>query len=107
MTEEFNHRRTLETFEEQIKILRDHGYNPLAVSQMLHEDVFVFATEEEAIDASNELEFNLDESKNKLQAWWYGLEYFKETVLSYESEWKCRVRIYWLDENARMKYENI
>ena len=45
---EYNHKRPIEAFVEQIQILRDHGFRPIAVSQMICEDVFVFETEDEA-----------------------------------------------------------
>jgi hypothetical protein len=93
----WNHNRSVEDFRKQISILRKHGYNPIAVSQMICEDVFVFETPEEAQRAAQELEFNDDESKNKLQAWWYGRDEFLITVQEYEEQWPdCKVLIHWL-----------
>lgn len=92
-----NHKRPIEDFQEQISILRGHGYNPIAVSQMICEDVYVFETEDEAKKAASELEFNPDKSKNKLQAWWYGRESFQLAVEKYEKEWAdCKVLTHWL-----------
>lgn len=98
MSEEYNHSRTVSDFEEQIEILRNHQYNPIAVSQLFCEDVFVFETDDEARRASAELEFNEDKSKNKLQAWWYGRQHFNEVVSKYESDLDCKVRIHWLKQ---------
>jgi len=52
----YNHDRPLESFQRDIDKLRQAGYNPIAVTQMLFEDTFVFETSEEAKRAYEQFE---------------------------------------------------
>ncbi len=86
--------RELSSFEDDINILKEHGFNPIAVTQLMFEETYVFETEEEAIKAHATLE-NCD--NRLLCGWWYGRDYFMETVNDYEKENPdCRVKILWL-----------
>jgi len=69
MTIKYNTNRTLESFNESLNIIKEHGFNPIAVAQMYFEDTFVFETEEEANKAHSKLE-NIE--KSKVVGWWYG-----------------------------------
>lgn len=90
----YNHNRTLSSFEEQLSIIKEHGFNPIAVSQLYLEDTFVFKTNKEAKEAFNMLE-NIEESK--LVGWWYGKKEFEKVVDEYEKEDpEYKVLIYWL-----------
>lgn len=87
--------RSIETYQEQIDIIRKAGFNPIAVCQMLHEDTFVFETCAEAHDAHNKLE-NCDDSL--VVGWWYGLDEFEQVVFEYELENPdVYVNIFWLN----------
>jgi hypothetical protein len=97
----YNHDRSLVEFEEDLKIIREHGYNPIAVTQMMLEDTFVFETEEESLRAYNELEVP---KKCHIVGWWYGKEDFLKAVEEYELEANknrvdnkvLKMKIYWL-----------
>jgi hypothetical protein len=93
----YNHKRSLDTFQEQIEIVKNAGFNPIAVTQLYFEDTFVFETADEANRAYKALE---DCEDTKVVGWWYGKEDFEKTVAEYEAkssgEWK--VLVYWIDE---------
>lgn len=90
-----NHRRRLSTFNKSIGIIKDHGFYPIAVTQLYNEDTFVFKTSDEAIAAYESLENRED---SILKAWWYGLEEFNETVSKYETRFpNTEVKVFWLD----------
>ena len=79
--------RTLESFNEQLTILRENGYNPIAVSQMYFEDTFVFETKEEA--DRGYLQFERDKNEKwigEVVGWWYSKEDFLKAVKEYEEE---------------------
>lgn len=92
----FNHDRKLETFQTELEIIRENGFNPIAVTQMYFEDTYVFETGQEAKKAYEMLEE--DESlEYRCFGWWYGKEEFLKEVLDYESkEGASKVLIYWL-----------
>jgi len=89
-----NHSRPLSDWNEQLYTIREYQYNPIGVTQMYLQDVFVFETNEEATKAYNELD--VDESK--VSAFWYGKEDFLKEVKRYESMSENKVLIYWLSD---------
>ncbi len=89
---EYNHNKPLSDFMPDIEILRSFGYKPIAVTSMLFEDTFVFETVEEATKAYNQFEVN--DSKYKISAWWYGKDDFLKEVEKYESELGVKVLVY-------------
>lgn len=96
----YNHDRKLESFKEQLEIIRHAGFKPIAVSQLFFEDVFVFETEHEALKAYDQLE----KRERKLTGWWYSRKGFMEAVEEYErdalraipEESNYKVLTYWL-----------
>ena len=88
--EGFNHDRPLSSFEESLEIIRSAGFKPIAVTQMMFEDTFVFETDEEATKA-----YTLLEIGGEVCGWWYGREEFLEEVRDYEKG-GVKVLIYWL-----------
>lgn len=94
MKQEFNHNRPLEDFQESLKIIKEHGFNPIGVSQIYFEDTFIFETEQEATKAYETLEL-IEEPK--VLAFWYGKENFLQEVDEYETfDNSSKVLIYWL-----------
>lgn len=96
---QYNHDRPIEDFQAQIDMLREHGFTPIAVSQMMFEEVYVFGTEEEAKRAYNEFEATPSgRSIGKIVGWWYGYDQFKQTVEMYEDKMGdgTIVRTHWL-----------
>ena len=89
--EGFNHDRPLSSFEDSLEIIRSSGFKPIAVTQMMFEDTFVFETDKESTEAYNLLEVK-DET---VVGWWYGREDFLEEVRDYEKD-GVKVLIYWL-----------
>lgn len=90
-----NTNRSIETYQEQIDIIRKGGFNPIAVCQLFFEDTFVFETNAEAIDAYNKLENCGDQS---LIGWWHGFDEFEQIVSEYENENPdFYVNIFWLN----------
>ena len=91
---EYNHNRPLEDFQEDLKIIRESGYHPIAVSQIYFEDVYVFETAHEAKEAYEKLE---DCDNCQVIAFWYSKEAFLKEVEEYESKDGCyKVLIHWL-----------
>ena len=94
----YNHSRPLTDFLNEINIIKNHGFNPIAVTQMYYEDLFVFKTDEEATKAYHQLE--QDENNKwigKVSGYWYGKEEFEKEVKNYEqNEEYSKVLIYWL-----------
>lgn len=88
--EKFNHNRPLSDFEESINVLRKHGFNPIAASQLFMEDTFVFESKEEATKAYNLLEIE----KKVLKGWFYSKSAFEKEVVSYEDDFECKVLVY-------------
>jgi hypothetical protein len=91
---EYNHWNELEDFQEELEIIRDAGFKPIAVSQMFLEDTFVFETDEEAMKAYKQLE---DCENPKLAGWWYGKKDFEKSRKEHESILGVKVLVYWLD----------
>ena len=92
----YNHDREVQDFQEQIDIIRNAGFKPIAVSQMYLEDTFVFEKSDEANKAYKQLE---DCDDTKVLGWWYGKEDFEKAVKEYETENNgySKVRVHWLD----------
>ncbi len=92
----YNHDRPLSDFQYNIDRLRAAGFNPIAVSQLYFEEVFVFETEEEATCAYKQFEYET----RAICAWWYSKAGFLKAVAEYETEngGYSRVRIHWLDD---------
>jgi len=93
----YNHDRPLSDFQDNIDTLKANGFNPIAVSQMTLEDVYVFETKEEALEGY--IRFERDENKNWIGAivgWWYGKEDFLNAVKEYEEKSEIKVLIHWL-----------
>ena len=88
----YNHNRELDSFTEQIEIIKNAGFKPIGVSQMYFEDTFIFETNKEAKEAYNKLELN-----NLVSGYWYGKDDFNKEVLDYENnDGYSKVKIYWL-----------
>lgn len=83
-----------------IKILKDHGFNPIAITIIMCEETFVFETEEEAIRAHNEFENN-PKHNIVIQGWWYNRESFKKAVQDYIKKTEYIPKIYWLYDIKR------
>ena len=92
----YNHDREVQDFQEQIDIIRNAGFKPIAVSQMYLEDTFVFEKSDEANKAYKLLE---DCKNSEVVGWWYGKEDFEKAVKEYETEndGYSNVRVDWLD----------
>ena len=88
--EGFNHDRPLISFEDNLEIIRSAGFKPIAVTQMMFEDTFVFETDKESTEA-----YNLLEIGGEVCGWWYGREDFLQEVSDYEKG-GSKVLIYWL-----------
>lgn len=95
----YNHDRPLSDFEPQLKILREHGFTPIAVTQMLLEDTFVFKTSKEAKEAYNKLEKDQEDITKMVIGWYYGKKEFLKEVKRYETdnEGFSKVLVYWLE----------
>ena len=70
----------LERCQKSIEILKKHGYKPLAVTTLLCEETFCFATEKEAAKAHMQFEVKPRNKKEMIQGWWYGKKYFLHTI---------------------------
>jgi len=78
-----NHNRKLNDFSNELNIIKSAGFNPIGVSQMYLEDVFIFNTQEESKKA-----YELLEIKNKsVIGWWYGKYDFEKEKEKYEKEY--------------------
>lgn len=89
----YNHDRPLSDFDNQLKILRNHGYNPIAMTQLYFEDTFVFKTLDEATKAYAELEID----KELITGWFYEEDDFIREIKEYEERNASKVLIYWLN----------
>lgn len=78
----YNCIRTLESFEEPLKIIKEHGYKPIAVAQMYFEDVFIFETKDEAEKARQEL----DMDKAIVGGYWWDKPTFLQQAEKYKQE---------------------
>jgi hypothetical protein len=95
---EMNHVNLLSEYMEIINLIKENGFNPIAVSQMYFEHVYVFETSEMALEAFNLLEVK----NNQVSGWWYGLTDFVEAVALYEEENNnsVKVNVHWLVNKA-------
>lgn len=95
----YNHDRPLSDFEPQLKILREHGFKPIAVTQILFEDTFVFETNKEAKKAYVKLEKNQKHRDKMVIGWYYGKKAFLKEVKRYETDNNgfSKVLIHWLE----------
>jgi len=95
----YNHDRPLSDFDQQLLLIRDAEFKPIAVSQMYFEDTFVFKTPEEAKKAYRMLELDIKGKWiGKVVGWWYGEQDFKKEVEKYEREndGYSKVLVHWL-----------
>ena len=95
----FNHNRPLSDFQKDIDKLKANGYNPIAVSQMYFENIFVFETNVEASKAYRQ--FERDENEKwigEIVGWWYGKDDFEKIIKEYEAEnnGDSKVLVHWL-----------
>jgi len=87
-----------------LKMVREAGFNPIAITTMMAEETFIFKGEKEASEAWK---------KFKPEGWWYGLhdfweewdEYLKQ-MGEYDAE-EADSHIHWLDENFKPKYGKV
>lgn len=85
-----------EVFIEPVNILRERGFNPIAITDINCIDTICFNTEKEAKMAYKELELNPE--KRLISAYWYGKDHFLETIKSVENEsTPYSHRVWWLD----------
>lgn len=87
----FNHSKELSDFQPAIDIIRHHGFELIAVTQMYFERVFVFKTDSEAQMAYELLEIGLEE----VIGCWYEKEDFISEVEQYEKN-NSMVKVFWL-----------
>lgn len=90
----YNHNRPLSDFQDNINKLKSAGFNPIAVSQLYFEDVYVFETKKEALLAYNTFEMNNNKWIGEIVGWWYGEDDFNKTIEEYEPKWGCKVLTY-------------
>lgn len=94
--------RKQEIFQEEIDILREHGFNPIGVTVMACEDTFIFETPEEATAAYELLEVE----KNLVIGWFYGKEAFEEEKLVYLEQFPdADVEPIWLETSIEINVE--
>ena len=94
----YNHDRPLSDFQHSIDKIKTAGFNPIGVTQIFFKDTFIFNTKEEALNAYQKLERDLDR-KNRIIGYWYGKDEFDKTVRDYEEscEGFIKVYIHWID----------
>ena len=90
--QKYNHKRTLESFQEEIDIIKTAGFNPIGVSQLICETTFIFETEAEALEAYEVLE----KTNHSIMAWWYSKEQFLFYIEEYGADFGTKVLVYWL-----------
>ena len=93
----YNHSRTLESFNNELQQIKAKGFNPIAVTQMMFEDYYIFETEEEAVKAYHT--FEVDKKGKwlgKVVGWWSSKEDLNKAVEEYENSTKNKVLVYWL-----------
>lgn len=89
---EYNHNRSFDDFTVQLDTIRGYGFNPIGVSQMMLEDVYIFETEKEAWEGYCKIE--LDNAE--LCGWWYSKDDFLKAVDGYEADTEYKVKVYWI-----------
>ena len=68
-------------YKAAIQKIREFGYNPIAVTQLMLENCFAFETKEEAKDAYEHLERNkAGKWLGLMTGWWYCKESFYQTL---------------------------
>lgn len=96
----YNTDKTLESFKDKLDIIRMHGFNPIAVSHMNLNDIFVFETKDEA-DKANDI-FILKRETEDYIGFFLTKDEFLSQVKEYEKEsvysprFQAKVRYYWL-----------
>lgn len=93
---EYNHNRPLEDFLNEINIIKENGFNPIAVTQMYFEDVYVFETKEEARAAYEKLELGRFKNDDIIVGFWYDKDAFLKEVEQYEAQIENKVLIHYL-----------
>lgn len=96
----YNVNRKLSSYSRDLRIIRKHGFNPIAVAQIYLEETFVFKTKKEALEAYHLLERDKDEKWiGKVVGWWYSKKDFLAEVKSYETAppTDSKVKIFWLE----------
>lgn len=96
----YNVERKLSSYNRDLKVIRKHGFIPIAVAQMYFEETFVFKTKKEALEAYHLLERGKDEKWiGKVVGWWYSKKDFLAEVKRYETAplTESKVQIFWLD----------
>ena len=87
-----------ESQKKDLKILADAGYNPIAISKLDNENVFVFNT---ILEVKNALhEFGRDVNGvliGDIIGWWYDRSFFK--IDKSEYEYKAVNNVIWLDND--------
>ena len=71
-----------------LKLIRDHGYNPIGITTIICEETFIFETEEEASEAHNDLQV----IHEVVDGWWYSKIGFEKALETLNEEPK----VYWL-----------
>ena len=89
--------RELDSFADELAVLRNHGYNPIAVTQTELEDTFVFESQQEANDAYTELV----SEKKLLDGYFYGRKKFMKVKEELEGFYstptdKVILKTFWL-----------
>lgn len=90
---EYNHDKPLSYFINNIKIIKNNGFNIIGVSQLYFEDVYIFESNLDATGAYHKFESNT----GGIIGWWYSKEDFLKEVEEYESHINStKVKIYWI-----------
>ena len=93
---EYNTRRTLESYQYVIDLIKKAGHNLIGVCQMMMEDTFIFETKEEADKAYEELELEPKDKEIKVSGFWYSKDEIDDAISSYEKNYNYTPKIYWL-----------
>lgn len=86
------------SFQAEIDIVRNAGFNLIGVTQFMFYTAFIFETHEEAMEAHAALE-NIDEPL--VSGWWYGKEELPKAIHIYKESYPVNdrdfeVKIFWL-----------
>jgi hypothetical protein len=95
----------IEEYKKSIELLKKHGFEPIGVTESSLEDVFIFATPEEAHIAYYRFESNNENHPDTpfLDGWWYGFEQFVEDFHRND----FTVPIIWLDKDFENKFKKL